>query len=144
MDLNTDGNTLTSILDVTRRDQPFACFRLKMVTALVDILNPNGHLKMRMLKTVKLCCLTYQSAVTFLPSKQDGGIYDAALIPALALRQAVTLSFAHCMNHLMVKEIACHGQMNPAMKSLKMLMASICSQTREMEHSKLLNWKYGQ
>ena len=121
-----DGNTLTSILDVTRRDQPFACFRLKMVTALVDILNPNGHLKMRMLKTVKLCCLTYQGAVTFLPSKQDAGIYDAALFLALALRQAVTMSFAHCMNHLMVKESACHGQMNPAMKSLKMLMASIC------------------
>jgi hypothetical protein len=58
VDLFMAGKEKTFILDVTRKVQPSAFLRLKMVTALVVLPMLSGHQMIIIVVTLKLFCLT--------------------------------------------------------------------------------------
>ena len=66
------GKMMTSILDVTTRDQQYVYSRSKMEIALEDTLQHSGQILSLVIKVGKiLSCLTYLSADTFQEKQKE-------------------------------------------------------------------------
>ena len=105
-----------------------------MGTASEAIPTFSGHLTLSGLVTVLRCCSTYLNNVTSPFHHPMDMRFIAAVAVDLTLLEMVTLNYLHGINHLMVMEIAVHGQITLAITSLSKA-ARTCSQARGMESS---------
>jgi len=128
-----DGNTVISTLDVTKRDQIFACSKLK--TVIASEASPNliglllGHI-IDMLAKPMLCYSIYQDAAIFLQKKQ-AQIYTAVITGDLVSEEVITVSLEY-LHLLMAMKAATLMEIKTVMKYQLTEKESTCSPTRKM------------